>query len=91
MKEKFNLELVDALADQFWENGEYTLQAFKIAKAGESPFKMFLKLANFFEGGEVADMGCGFGEFARVAEKLRPDLKVTNINLSKRQLNYCQE
>lgn len=89
MKAPFDLALIDSLADRFWERGEHTLQAFKVVPDGESPFEIFLELAGFPEGGWVADMGCGFGEFARVAGKIRPDLKVLNINLSARQLAYC--
>lgn len=91
MKAPFNLALIDSLADRFWDRGERTLQAFRLVPDGKSPFEIFLELADFPEGGAVADMGCGFGEFARAAGKFRPDLRVTNINLSARQLAHCPE
>lgn len=39
----------------------------------------------------VADMGCGIGEFARLASVYRPDIDWALINLSQAQLDLCPE
>ena len=91
MKKPFDVAALDEFADDFWHAGEKVLQAYQIAPFIGMQMEAFLRWANFAPEARVIDMGCGFGEFARAAAKIRPSMEVVSLNISEGQLAYCPE
>lgn len=51
--------------------------------------EFLLDFADLPQDAFVVDMGCGIGEFAKIAGRLRPDLHWKLVNLSRAQLDMC--
>lgn len=52
---------------------------------------VLLELLDLPHGASVVDLGCGTGEFARLAMRVRPDLKWTLVNTDEWQLSQAPE
>lgn len=80
-------ELTTALSGE----GVRLLNFFRLAETELGHVARVLALSNPPQGARVADLGCGTGEFARLASVLRDDLRFTLVNNNEWQLSQCCE
>lgn len=69
------------------DNGLRLLQGFRLHPTDSGHVERLLSLMKI-EGGDWLDVGSGFGEFARLAARLRPDLRFTLLNYNAFQLSH---
>ena len=72
-------------------NGHRILQVHRLAPDDESHVARLLGLFAPPPKARVLDMACGIGEVSRIMGKLRPDLDITLLNISRSQLVMCPQ
>lgn len=80
-------ELTSTLAGE----GVNLLNFFRLAETELGHVARVLGMAALPPGARVADLGCGTGEFARLASVLRDDIRFTLVNNNEWQLSRCPE
>lgn len=77
---------LDAASDPAWDAGLRVLQGNRLGATDEAHVAELVGLMQPPEGALIADLGCGFGEVARIAHRLWPDLEFVLVNRSARQM-----
>ena len=77
---------IEAISPSFWDAGLRVLQGARFAESDGSHIAALLAYMNPPCGAVIADIGCGFGEVARIMTVQRPDLNFVLINSSASQL-----
>lgn len=77
---------LDAVSDVAWESGLRVLQGHRLGTTDELHVGELLRLMAPPMGAVVADLGCGFGEVARLMRMARPDLAFVLVNRNAKQL-----
>lgn len=88
---RFNLSEIDRHSHLLWEAGERLLQTFTTADSDDAHLGAILAAARLPERAIAVDMGCGFGELARLAARRRPDVSLLSLNISAGQLQFAPE
>lgn len=84
-----DFDAIDAQTPTAVALGVRLMQSHKFAYTDRQHVRYLLDYAQFPLHGVVVDMGCGIGEFARLAAEIRPDLKWELVNMSRAQLDLC--
>jgi ubiquinone/menaquinone biosynthesis C-methylase UbiE len=71
---------LDAASRQCWDRGIKVLQGFRLAPTDRDHIAKLLEWMQPDPGTEWLDIGCGFGEPARLMRELRPDLRFVLVN-----------
>lgn len=77
---------LDAVSDPAWDAGLRLLQGRRLGATDEVHVAELMGMMRPPEGASIADLGCGFGEVARIAHRLWPDLEFVLVNRSARQM-----
>lgn len=77
---------IEAISPSFWEVGLRVLQGARFAESDDAHISALLAYMNPPFDAVIADIGCGFGEVARIMTVQRPDLDFVLINSSASQL-----
>jgi ubiquinone/menaquinone biosynthesis C-methylase UbiE len=83
---------VDVLTHATWhalQSGLRLLQGHRLADTDEGHVAKLLAFMDPEPGSHWLDVGCGFGEAARLMNLQRPDLRFTLLNSSGMQLDHC--
>jgi SAM-dependent methyltransferase len=80
---------IDAQTPAALRHGVRLMQSHKYGHSDADHVATLLDFADLPYRGLVVDMGCGIGEFARLASDLRPDLHWDLVNMSSKQLEFC--
>lgn len=78
-------------AAMLYESGNKLLHIHRFGKTESEHVQSLLNLIMPNYGSSIIDMGCGFGELARLMHEKRPDLNITLLNLSLPQLRYASD
>lgn len=92
MKPIINQEIIDcktSLIHDLYATGNRLLHIHRFADTDVAHIRRLLQWIGPKHGARIIDMGCGFGEMARLMAEERPDLRFTLLNLSKPQLEYA--
>ena len=82
---------IEAMTPSFWNAGIRVLQGARLAGDDAGHIAALLDYMAPTHGSVIADIGCGFGEVARVMKVQRPDLDFVLINSSVAQLAYAAD
>ena len=77
---------IEAVSPSFWNAGLRVLQGARFAESDDAHIAVLLEYMNPPSDAVIADIGCGFGEVARIMTAQRPDLNFVLINSSASQL-----
>ena len=77
---------LDAASAAAWDAGLRVLQGVRLGPDDASHVRRLLELLDPPAGSHVLDVGCGFGEVARLMEAARPDLSFVQLNRNAGQL-----
>jgi SAM-dependent methyltransferase len=80
---------IDAATPGALASGHRLFMSHMFADTDEGQVQYLLDRLDAPKYSHVVDMGCGVGEFARIASLLRPDLHWTLVNMSAVQLRQC--
>lgn len=83
-------ELVD-ISSAAWEDGVRLLQPWRFSDSDDAHAAYLLDVFDPTLGAKVLDVGCGFGEMARLMAKHRPDLKFVLLNSVQEQLDRIDD
>ena len=89
LSQQFSIYRIEELAAQLDTEG--LSQRFLLDADPEEHVWQLLDCHTLKFGASVLDVGCGRGEMARIARKLRPDLQIHLLNLSLAQLRDCPD
>lgn len=81
--------LLDKASTHFLAEGKRILQGYRMGGSDAEHVQVLLTLMSPPQGAVVADLGCGFGEVARLMREPRPDLRFVLLNQNKVQLDNC--
>lgn len=76
---------------QLAREGVFLLNFWRLGRSDSEHVRRLLALAAMPQGAHVVDLGCGTGEFARLALDQRPDLRFTLVNNHQWQLQQGPE
>lgn len=74
-----------------WEAGIRMLQPWRFGETDEAHVEVLLDTLDAPIGARVLDVGCGFGETARLMSQFRPDMKFVLLNAVAEQLDRAPE
>lgn len=78
-----------SMIHDLYASGKRLLHIHRFADDEDRHIDILLKWLSPAHGSRVIDMGCGFGEMARLIHAKRPDISFTLLNLSAPQLAYA--
>jgi ubiquinone/menaquinone biosynthesis C-methylase UbiE len=87
-----NQEIIDcktSLIHDLYASGKRLLHIHRFADTDQEHIRRLLEWLSPKHGAQIIDMGCGFGEMARLMAEQRSDLQFTLLNLSGPQLEYA--
>lgn len=82
-------ELLTATSEAAWGRGMRVLQGFRMGHDDVAHIRALLRIMAPRPGTRWADIGCGFGEVARLMHAERPDLDFVLINNNAAQLSHA--
>lgn len=83
------VETLNAASQLMLDRGERILQGVRFAGTDEGHVAKLLEFMDPPQGARIADMGCGFGEVARLMQKQHPDLSFALVNDNEFQLSHA--
>lgn len=82
-------DMLDAASDAAWHDGLRVLQGCRLAPDDGGHVGTLLRLMHPPLRARIADVGCGFGEVARLMRAAREDLSFVLVNRNASQLARC--
>lgn len=82
-------DMHNAVSLDVWNRGIRILQGNRLGQNDEDHVAKLLELMSPDTGDCILDIGCGFGEVARLMHSMRPDLRFGLLNDSSVQLSKC--
>lgn len=86
---KPTVEVLNAASQHMLDRGERILQGVRFADTDEGHVAKLLQFMDPPQGARICDMGCGFGEVARLMQRHRPDLSFVLVNDNAFQLSHA--
>jgi SAM-dependent methyltransferase len=83
------VDTLNAASQMMLDRGERILQGVRFADTDEGHVAKLLEFMDPPIGARIADMGCGFGEVARLMRAQRPDLSFVMVNDNEFQLSHA--
>ncbi len=84
-----NLAAINEGSPALWDSGQRLLHTYRFASTDGQHIRRLLQWADIPVKALVIDLGCGFGEVARMMQKRRNDIHFTLVNTSLIQLEYA--
>lgn len=81
--------IIEGISPALWRQGLRILQGHRLASDDLGHVRILLSYLRPRHKAHILDVGCGFGEVARIMLGLRPDLRFTLLNISATQLRYA--
>lgn len=86
-----NDSMVAAHTDELTAAGVRLFSFFRMHADDTEHVRQQLEQMNLIHGARILDVGCGVGEFARIATTIRPDIEFVLLNVSPSQLARCPD
>lgn len=84
-------KVIEEMTAEMTNKGHRIFQLYRAAAEDTAHVAHLMKFFDFPTASVVMDIGCGIGEFARLANEVRDDIAIVLQNVSAHQLSKCRD